>query len=182
MASRIKRFFFIILIPLLTLMSMLQLWPNRATAATFTVINTNDGGAGSLRAAVAAAEANPGPDKITFDPGLDGSTISLTSGALTLSGTVEIDATNLAGGIEISGGDLDRVFFIESSAVVTLTHLTLISGTSQFGSGSCNTLCGGRFMPPLTARSPFRTVKSAAVEPMAEAVFTMKERWISSTP
>ncbi|MDJ0753525.1 MAG: right-handed parallel beta-helix repeat-containing protein [Ardenticatenaceae bacterium] len=143
MASRIKRFFFIILIPLLTLMSMLQLWPNRATAATITVINTNDGGAGSLRAAVAAAEANPGPDKITFDPGLDGSTISLTSGALTLSGTVEIDATNLAGGIEISGGDLDRVFFIESSAVVTLTHLTLISGTSQFGSGSCNTLCGG---------------------------------------
>lgn len=36
MASRIRRFLFIILVPLLTLMSMLQLWHSSAAAATST--------------------------------------------------------------------------------------------------------------------------------------------------
>jgi VCBS repeat-containing protein len=35
-------------------------------AATFTVTNLNDSGAGSLRTAIASANANPGPDTITF--------------------------------------------------------------------------------------------------------------------
>ena len=38
-------------------------------ATTFTVTNTNDSGAGSLRAAIDAANANPGSDDITFNIG-----------------------------------------------------------------------------------------------------------------
>ena len=37
-----------------------------AAAATFTVININDSGAGSLRQAILDANANPGPDTIDF--------------------------------------------------------------------------------------------------------------------
>ncbi|MEM6353625.1 MAG: GEVED domain-containing protein, partial [Cyanobacteria bacterium P01_D01_bin.14] len=50
-----------------------------ATAATYTVTNTNDSGAGSLRDAVAQAEANPGADTIVYDASLAGQTITLTS-------------------------------------------------------------------------------------------------------
>jgi hypothetical protein len=38
-----------------------------ASAATFTVVNTADGGVGSLRAAIIAANTNPGPDTIAFN-------------------------------------------------------------------------------------------------------------------
>ena len=47
-----------------------------APAATFTVINTNDTGAGSLRQAIADANGSAGPHTINFnipgaDPGCD---------------------------------------------------------------------------------------------------------------
>jgi hypothetical protein len=38
-----------------------------AAATTFTVFNTNDGGAGSLRQAIISANANPGVDTINFN-------------------------------------------------------------------------------------------------------------------
>lgn len=40
--------------------------------ATFTVTNANDSGAGSLRAAVAAANASAGADVIAFASSFDG--------------------------------------------------------------------------------------------------------------
>ncbi|MDF1512604.1 MAG: hypothetical protein P1S60_02220 [Anaerolineae bacterium] len=43
-----------------------------ASATTYTVVNTNDSGAGSLRDAIDMANANSGPDTITFNiPGTD---------------------------------------------------------------------------------------------------------------
>src|SRR4029078_10973297 len=50
-------------------------------ASTFTVINTNDSGAGSLRQAIVDANAHPGFDEVKFDiPGLGGvRTITLAS-------------------------------------------------------------------------------------------------------
>ena len=49
--------------------------------ATFTVTNTNDSGAGSLRQAISEAVTNPGDDEVVFDSTVSG-TIVLTSGPL----------------------------------------------------------------------------------------------------
>ncbi len=47
-------------------------------AATFTVTNTNDSGAGSLRQAILDANANPGDDTIAFNiPGSGVQTIAV---------------------------------------------------------------------------------------------------------
>src|SRR5262249_3442311 len=51
---------------------------DRSVPSTFTVLNLNDGGSDSLRAAIAAANANPDADVIRFANGLNG-TIALTS-------------------------------------------------------------------------------------------------------
>jgi hypothetical protein len=56
--------------------------------ATFVVSNLNDSGAGSLRAAIGSANATPGPNIVTFAPGLTG-TIVLTS-QIAISGPTEI--------------------------------------------------------------------------------------------
>src|SRR6516162_1197992 len=56
---------------------------DRTLPSTFLVGNLADSGDGSLRQAVLDANAQPGPDLITFDPRLSG-TIALTSGPLSL--------------------------------------------------------------------------------------------------
>jgi trimeric autotransporter adhesin len=62
--------------------------------ATFTVTNTNDAGAGSLRQAILDANANAGADVITFNiSGTGVHTITLSSILPTISGPVTIDAT-----------------------------------------------------------------------------------------
>jgi hypothetical protein len=68
---------------------------DRTVPSTFTVLNLNDGGAGSLRVAITDANANPGPDLISF--GVAG-TIRLTTGALPdITETVDIDGTTAPG-------------------------------------------------------------------------------------
>ena len=67
-----------------------------AHAATFTVTNTNDSGAGSLRQAVLDANTAAGPDTITFS--VTG-TIVLTTGQIRIEGPLTIvgpGAANLA--------------------------------------------------------------------------------------
>src|SRR6516165_5357296 len=59
----------------------LEALEDRFLPSTLTVMNTNDSGAGSLRAEIAAA--NPG-DTINFAPSLNGQTINLTSGQLVI--------------------------------------------------------------------------------------------------
>src|SRR5262245_9635652 len=56
---------------------------DRIVPSTFTVQNLADSGAGSLRAAVGAANTNPGADVVTFAHGLRG-TVALTSGELSI--------------------------------------------------------------------------------------------------
>ena len=61
-------------------------------AATFTVINTNDSGAGSLRQALTDANANPGADTIAFAiPGAGLHTINVASFLPTIDDPVTID-------------------------------------------------------------------------------------------
>lgn len=50
-----------------------------AYAATYTVINTNDSGVGSLRQAILDANANPGQDTVEIDPALVGQNFTLNS-------------------------------------------------------------------------------------------------------
>jgi hypothetical protein len=61
------------------LVPRLEALEDRTLPSTFTVMNLNDSGTGSLRAAVAAADAKPG-STIDFASGLHG-TIKLISGA-----------------------------------------------------------------------------------------------------
>ncbi len=56
----------------------------RVGADVFTVTNTDDDGPGSLRDAIAQANAVVGADEIVFDPALNGQTISLSSDQLTI--------------------------------------------------------------------------------------------------
>lgn len=70
-----------------------------AAATTFTVVNTNDSGAGSLRDAIVAANADfSGPHRIEFNiPGVGVHTIHLFSKLDAINNTVAIDGTTQPG-------------------------------------------------------------------------------------
>ena len=64
-------------------------------AATYTVTNANDQGAGSPRRAISDANSNPGADTIDFETAgtfSTSQTITLTSGQPVITGAVTIDA------------------------------------------------------------------------------------------
>ena len=84
----------------------------RVTAEVFTVTSTADSGAGSLRHAILEANATNTYDGIEFDIALNGQTIVLTSGKLTISDQLDIDASALPDGIAVSGNASSRVFDI----------------------------------------------------------------------
>ncbi len=92
-----------------------------ASGATFTVTNTNDSGAGTLRQAVADANAVPSDDVIQFDTTVFGTlkTITLTTGNLQINnnGTLIINGTG-ASLLTVSGNNSSRVFSIIGNAVL----------------------------------------------------------------
>lgn len=94
--------------------------------ATFTVSNTNDSGAGSLRQEILDANAAAGADTINITAG----------GTITLGSELVIsdDTTINGNGATISGNNASRVFFV-SSGTVTLQNLTIANGKAQDGSG-----------------------------------------------
>ncbi|MCG8351247.1 MAG: hypothetical protein MI924_26040, partial [Chloroflexales bacterium] len=68
--------------------------PDAGITATYTVSNTNDDGVGSLRQAIAQANASAGPDTITFNiPGAGPHTIQLLSTLPPISDTLSIDGS-----------------------------------------------------------------------------------------
>jgi len=99
---------------------------DRIVPSTFTVSNLDDSGAGSLRAAITAANANPGADVVAFAPGLRG-TVALTSGALRITDGLEIDGPG-AGRLAVSGSDASRVFEIGSGVAVSIEDLSVTHG------------------------------------------------------
>ena len=131
----IARSFRLVEKPLLGILSLTLLLHGAASADTYTVLNLNDSGAGSLRAAVSAANANVGGDTIEFDAGLNG-TILLSS-PIDVTG----DSSLLILGddrIEIDGQAQNRLFTIQLDDVsfnrnVTLNKLTLRNGLSNGG-------------------------------------------------
>ena len=96
------------------------------------VLTNGNAGYGSLRYAVTYATNN---STITFAPALSGQTITLTSGQLTLSNTVTIDASLLPGGIQLNGNASSRIFEVLSGSTVVLDSLTLTNGRANGGSG-----------------------------------------------
>ena len=102
-----------------------------ASAATITVINTNDSGPGSLRQAL--VDANDG-DTINFDSSLKGQTITLTSGQLNVDKDVTISGPG-ANHLAVDGNAQSRVFQVNPGKTVTIDGLTVQNGYSDFGGG-----------------------------------------------
>ncbi|MCT7956289.1 DUF4347 domain-containing protein, partial [Laspinema palackyanum] len=97
--------------------------------AILTVTNANDSGAGSLRNAIASAQAG---DTIQFDSSLANQTLTLTSGQLELNKNLTLDGAN-APGITISGNNASRVFFVKENtnfvpSSVNLRNLVIADG------------------------------------------------------
>ncbi len=98
-----------------------------AEAAPFIVENNADSGPGSLRAAIALANANPDTDTISFDAA---HSITLTSGELTISENLTIDGDLNDDGtpdVTVSGGGNSGVFVV-NSATATLDGLDIRDG------------------------------------------------------
>jgi len=109
-------------------------------AATFTVTNTNDAGAGSLRQAVIDANGAAGADTIEFAAAVTG-TITLTSGQLAISDSVTVNGPGAAN-LSVSGNNASRVFYLYSGAGlidVTINDLRITNGGAvSFGGGIIN--------------------------------------------
>lgn len=119
---------------LLTSVSVLA--PKAAHAATFEVTNLDDAGAGSLREAIAAANAAAGPDVITFAAGVTGK-ITLSSGQLTITDSLQIVGPG-RGVLAVDGGATSRVLDIPLSTgdvAVSISGLTITNGKAASGAG-----------------------------------------------
>ena len=116
---------------------------SRLSANTFTVTNTNDSGAGSLRQAITDANANPGADTIAFDIGGAGvHTIAVASALPAITSPVTIDGYSQTGSSpNTNGPDLgtNANLLIE----VDGTNTTFPNSTLQFTAGSDGSVVKG---------------------------------------
>ncbi|HEY6545671.1 MAG TPA: right-handed parallel beta-helix repeat-containing protein [Dokdonella sp.] len=126
-----------------------------AHAATFTVTSLADAGAGSLRAANAAANAASGADTITFQTGLTG-TITLASGELRVSDSLTIAGPG-ANRITIDGNDASRVFHIDDNGpddrAFTFSGLAVTGGRAVAANDDQG---GGLYLAPSFDQVPLR--------------------------
>jgi len=107
---------------------------NAVSAATLTVINNSDSGAGSLRQAIIDS---PSGDIINFASSLDGQTITLTSGELLIDKNLKIKGPG-AKNLTISGNNAVRVFNVTSTGTVSFSGLTIANGYTDNGGGIYN--------------------------------------------
>ncbi|HVS34351.1 MAG TPA: hypothetical protein VMS17_02150, partial [Gemmataceae bacterium] len=114
--------------PRAALRPRLEALEDRWLPSTFTVLNLNDSGPNSLRAAVQAADAVSGA-QINFAPSLHG-VIALTSGQLRLTSNMTINGTG-ANKLTVSGSNLSRVFDVGPGATVAISGLTIANGAAM---------------------------------------------------
>jgi choice-of-anchor C domain-containing protein len=88
--------------------------------ATYTVTNTNDSGAGSLRQAILDANANAGADTISFNLGSTGQTISLTNALPTITEQITLDGWTQSGYAGVPTVIIDGNGLIGDGLVLTL--------------------------------------------------------------
>jgi hypothetical protein len=104
----------------------------RCLPSTFMVTNLLDAGAGSLRAAVSAANANPGADVINF---ATTGAITLTSGELDVTDSLTINGPGV-NSLTVSGNHVSRVFGLAGDPTVNIADLTVANGSnSNVGGG-----------------------------------------------
>jgi len=108
----------------------LEVLEDRTAPAVFPVTSLADGGPGTLRQAILAANATPGDDAITF--GVTG-TINLASALPDLSTNIDIQGpgANLLTVRRDTGGYY-RVFAVASGATVTLSEPVNLSSRNEF--------------------------------------------------
>jgi hypothetical protein len=108
-----------------------------ALASTYTVMNTDSTGAGSLAEAVSEANADPSPPTtVTFARGVSG-TIYLLGGTLTISQSVAIEGPG-ADVVDVSGNDQQIIRIPSSSSTVSLSGLEFSAGSVQGDSDGRN--------------------------------------------
>ena len=105
-----------------------------AAASQFTVTTTADSGAGSLRQAVIDANANAGPDEITFDPSIDTQTITLTSGQLNVIEALTVTGNGPTNTI-VDGNASTRIFNVSGGVAFTISGATLQHTLAATGAG-----------------------------------------------
>jgi hypothetical protein len=129
----------------------IEMLEERLAPASFVVTTTANSGAGSLRAAVDAANAAGGSNTITIAPAIAGQTITLSSKdtnnpfafgptdlvigmspAVSDNLTIQGDPTS---GITISGGGNTRIFGILGGSTLTVQYVTLTGGSVTGGRG-----------------------------------------------
>ena len=120
--------------------SQLQVYINH-----YTVTNTNDSGAGSLRQAIADSLNDIGPDLISFSSALAGKTIALNAASQSdfdlgnvavaiYQDTITIDGT-ASPGLVLSGQNQTRLFVVQNLGELTLKNLTVSGGFAKGGNG-----------------------------------------------
>ncbi len=111
---------------------------DRTVPAQFWVTsNLDDGGAGTLRAAIAQANSSVGLDEIVFASGLSGS-ITLTGGQLTITDNLNITGPG-AVQLAVSGNHVSRIFEIGSGVTAAISGLNIRDGvTGAHGGGIYN--------------------------------------------
>ena len=100
---------------------------------TPTVTSLANGGAGSLRAAIEAANASAGTDTIIFSPALAGGQLVLSSDLPTITGGINLIG---APGFVLSGGQSRRPLTIDAiGSTVVISDFTIADGSAPTGGG-----------------------------------------------
>ncbi|MBI3464318.1 MAG: DUF4114 domain-containing protein, partial [Planctomycetes bacterium] len=131
----------------------LEALEDRLLLAVFSVANTDDGGAGSLRQAILDANANVGADTILLPAGTY--TLTIAGGHEDAGATGDLDinddltitgagtATTIVQGCDADADSacigIDTIFDVES-AIVQISGLTIRKGYEIYGAGICNSV------------------------------------------
>src|SRR5262249_55787113 len=113
----------------------LEVMEDRLAPAAYHVTSLgDDGSAGTLRAAITQANANPGADTIDFQVSgtisLNGSELPLFTDAATQT------TTGPSGGITLAAHGASRILEVNAGASVVLSYLTLANGRARGADGA----------------------------------------------
>ncbi len=117
---------------------LLRALEERNAPAVFTVMNTNDAGAGSLRQAVLDANALAGADSVVFDAAVFASSQTITpiSGQYVITDAVEI--VGPAARLTVNANKASRIFHVNTSALAQtkITQLKLMNAYATSSGGA----------------------------------------------